>query len=90
MKTLYLRKALQTEFDLLDKCVSMLALPVWTISPDKGRAIEPKDQSVRNGRVLTYTARTTAWIPTKSTITGARSLLLLKRTKVKIRIYGWN
>lgn len=60
----------QTEFDRLDKCASMLALPVWTISPDKGRAIEPKDQSVRNGRVLTYTARTIAWIPTKSTITA--------------------
>lgn len=56
------------EFDRLDKCVSMLVLPVWTISSDKGRAIEPKDQSVRNGRVLTYMARTTTRIPTKSTI----------------------
>jgi len=60
----------QTEFDRLDKCVSMFTLPVWAISFDKGRTIEPKDQSVRNGRVLTYTARKTAWIPTKSTITA--------------------
>lgn len=46
----------------------MLALPVWTIILDKGRVIEPKNQSVRNGRVLTYTVRATAWIPTKITI----------------------
>jgi len=47
--------ALENGIRSLDKCVNTLVLPVWAISPDKNRAIEAKDQSIRNGRVLTYT-----------------------------------
>jgi hypothetical protein len=47
--------ALENGIRSLDKCVNTLVLPVWAISPDKSRAIEAKDQSIRNGRVLTYT-----------------------------------
>lgn len=71
----------RTEFDRLDKCVSALALPVSTISPDKGRAIGPKNQSIRNGRVLTCTDEGGHLDSHENHDHGTRSSLLLREQR---------